>query len=135
MDKRLLYITVAILFLVGVMYYSVNKNAFLPKKDNSTDSPSNTQSEETKETVTLSKEGFSPKELTIKTGTRIIWINKSGDSATVNSDNHPDHLLFPFLNLGEFGAESSVQAVFEKAGTYNYHDHLNPSRTGTIIVQ
>jgi plastocyanin len=62
-------------------------------------------------------------------------MNKSGKTVTVNSDNHPTHKLYPFLNLGAFENGSSVQAVFDKAGTYTYHDHFNPSNIGKVIVQ
>ncbi|MCL4353860.1 cupredoxin domain-containing protein [Patescibacteria group bacterium] len=84
--------------------------------------------------VLLTKSGFEPTELKIKAGTRVIWTNNSGGSATVNSDNHPAHLLYPFLNLGTFSSSSSVQLIFEKAGTYSYHNHLNPTQKGKVIV-
>ena len=86
-------------------------------------------------TITITKAGFEPKVLTIKVGTRVIWKNTSGGTVTVNSDPHPTHALFPFLNLGAFDNGSSVQAVFEKAGTYAYHNHLDSSQKGTVIVE
>ena len=98
----------------------------------------NTGGEKPKETianVTFGSSGFDPKTITIKTGTRVIWLNKSGGGATVNSAVHPTHQVYPPLNLGEFPDGSSVQLVFDKPGTYNYHDHLNPSRTGTVVVE
>lgn len=85
--------------------------------------------------VTLSSSGFTPESVTVKAGGRVIWTNKSGADATVNSDVHPTHLLWPFLNLGEFGDGSSVSVTFDKPGKYTYHDHLNPGRTGTVVVQ
>lgn len=85
--------------------------------------------------VTLTKNGFEPKELKIKAKTRVVWINNSGNSASVNSDNHPTHLLYPFLNLGEFSNSSSIQAFVGQPGTYTYHNHLNPDQKGTIVAQ
>lgn len=85
--------------------------------------------------VTLGKDGFNPKTITVKIGTRVTWMNNSGSTATVNSAPHPVHNLFPFLNLGSFENGSSVQAVFERAGTYKYHNHYSPSQTGMVIVQ
>lgn len=87
------------------------------------------------ETVMVTESGFDPETITIKVGTRVIWMNKSGKTVTVNSDDHPTHKKYPFLNLGAFEANSSVQAVFDKAGTYTYHDHFNPSHTGKVTVQ
>ena len=86
-------------------------------------------------TVNLTKNGFEPQEINIKAGTRVIWLNKSGGPATVNSDVHPTHLLFPFLNLGEFSNGSSVQVVFSKPGTYTYHNHLRPEQRGRVVVK
>ena len=86
-------------------------------------------------TITLSNTGFEPKDATVKVGTRVVWINKSGKTATVNSDNHPTHLLYPFLNLGQFPDGSSVQVVFEKAGKYTYHNHLNSSEIGSVTAE
>lgn len=136
MDKRLLYITIIVLLLVGIIYYLVNSGVSLPKQQE--DSPNLTpkvQVAKTQEVVTVTKNGFEPKELMVKTGTRVVWINKSDGPVTVNSNNHPSHLLFPFLNLGEFGNGSSVQVIFDKPGIYPYHNHLDSSQTGTVTVE
>ncbi len=85
-------------------------------------------------TINLSATGFSPAKTTVKKMTRVIWINRSGASATVNSDEHPTHAVYPKLNLGEFGDNSSVQLVFDKAGTYGYHNELKPEQKGEIVV-
>lgn len=85
--------------------------------------------------VTVNVDGFSPKTLTIKVGTKVTWANKSGATTNVSSDNHPTHLLYPFLNLGAFDDGSSVNVTFDKAGTYTYHNHLNTSQKGTVIVK
>lgn len=85
--------------------------------------------------VTLGDSGFVPKDITIKAGTTVIWKNSSGKIATVNSDDHPTHQLYPFLNLGELASGSSVQVVFNKPGRYTYHDHYNATSTGTVTVE
>ncbi len=85
--------------------------------------------------INVSASGFEPLTLKVKTGTRVIWINKSGTQATVNSDPHPTHTLWSFLNLGQFDNGSSVSVVFEKRGTYTYHNHFNPSQKGTVVVE
>ncbi len=85
--------------------------------------------------ITLTKSGFSPSTLTVKTGSRVVWVNNSGSSASVNSADHPTHKVYSPLNLGLFNSGSSVQLVFDKPGTYKYHNHLNPTQIGTIVVQ
>lgn len=86
-------------------------------------------------TVTVGKSGFDPQTITIKPGTRVVWENASGGTVTVNSALHPTHSIYPPLNLGTFGDGASVQLVFDKSGTYKYHNHLDASQTGTIIVE
>lgn len=85
--------------------------------------------------ITLQADGFFPATVTIKAGTKVIWTNNSGTTGDVNSDPHPIHTDYPPLNLGTFANNSSVSLVFDKPGTYGYHNHLNPGQRGTIIVQ
>ena len=85
--------------------------------------------------VTLTETGFSPETVTIKAGQKVTWNNKSGAAATVNSDIHPTHALYPPLNLNEFSNGESLELVFDKPGTYTYHDHLHPDRRGTVVVK
>lgn len=84
--------------------------------------------------INLTSKGFEPERISIKKGEVVVWVNKSGKEATVNSANHPTHKLFPVLNLGSFSNGSSVQARIYRVGEFRYHNHLNPSQTGTIVV-
>ncbi len=84
--------------------------------------------------VTLTASGFTPQSITVKAGTTVIWTNNSGATATVNSDNHPTHLVYPPLNLGSFGNSETLLLVFDQPGTYKYHNHLNASQTGVVVV-
>lgn len=86
-------------------------------------------------TVALSASGFAPQTIKIKSGTKVVWVNKSGAIATVDSAVHPTHLVYPPLNLNSFEDGQSLSLVFDKPGTYQYHDHLNPSQTGTVVVE
>ena len=85
-------------------------------------------------TVTLGKDGFSPKEVTIKIGGAIRWKNESGKPETVNSDDYPTNQLHKELNFGLFNNGSSVIYTFTKPGTYGYHNQLHHEQEGKIIV-
>lgn len=87
------------------------------------------------QTVNLTSKGFVPQAVTIKVGESVSWVNKSGAKASVNSADHPNHKLFPFLNLGLFNPGSTVQARFNSSGTFTYHNHFAPAQTGTVIVK
>ncbi len=85
--------------------------------------------------LAVTDSGFLPVSVTIKTGQTVRWTNTSKKEASVNSNPHPAHNLNRFLNLGELPPGSSFQVAFEKEGTYSYHNHLNPTQQGTIIVK
>lgn len=85
--------------------------------------------------VTLTSTGFQPAKLTVKTGTVVTFVNKSGAMATVNSNPHPTHENYQLLNLGRFSDGGTLSLTFNKPGSFGYHNHLNSSQTGTIIVE
>ncbi|SRR5258708_24793979 len=140
MNKILIGTAVVIVVAVAAFALLSNKTnkptavsvSSTPMPTSTTASPSAKMDERT---VTVTKNGFEPQTLKVKAGTKVTWTNKSGTIVTVNSDPHPTHALWPFLNLGTFADGSSVSATFDKAGTYTYHNHLDPSMTGTVIVQ
>ncbi len=134
MNKLIIASTIIILLVGGFVLF---KDTFTKTRNNtnSVQTVTNNKTQEKIVTVKLNKSGFNPSNIEASIGTRVIFLNQSGNLATVNSDDHPTHIKFPILNLGEFGNESSVQVVFDKAGTYNYHNHLNPSQKGTIIIK
>ena len=84
--------------------------------------------------ITVTSAGFEPKEVTVKAGMKVVWNNDGTGVANVTSAIHPTHQTYPPLNLGNFESGSSVALVFDKPGTYRYHDHLQPAHTGSVIV-
>jgi plastocyanin len=86
-------------------------------------------------TVNVTSAGFDPKTVTVKVGTKVVWVNKSADVANVSSAAHPTHQAYPPLNLGDFDDGESVSLIFEEKGEYKYHNHLNPSHTGSVVVE
>lgn len=135
---RLILIGAVVLVVViaGVLLVS-NKSTTQTgtQSSNPTQSTTAPQDESKEAAVSVTANGFEPATLTVKVGTNVVWTNNSGDPVTVSSDSHPTHLRFPFLNLGSFDNGKTVSVVFEKAGTFTYHDHLHPERTGTVTVQ
>lgn len=127
MNLPKLPITAALLLVVAAIAIIVAFSFF--KKDK-TGTPTQATSQE----IILSDQGFQPETVSVKKGTRLIWVNKSKESATVHSDDHPSHTKFPFLNLGEFEPGANLQIILDKPGTYSYHNHLIPEMTGTVII-
>lgn len=93
------------------------------------------EEEEMVTNVILTSSGFSPSTLRINAGTKVVWTNNSSSIATVDSEFHPTHRLYPFLNKGNFGPGEKHEVIFEETGTYTYHNHINSAQTGTVIVE
>lgn len=80
---------------------------------------------------------YTPKNLHIKVGERVTFINKDSEKAYWPASNiHPTHEIY-----GEFDPKKSVRSgeswsfVFNKKGEWKYHDHLFPEIVGTIVVE
>ncbi len=86
--------------------------------------------------VSYGTQGFSPKTITIKKGETVIFENKTGKNASVASDPHPTHTLYPEFDQYKTDqrGKTEFRFTFEKVGTWKYHDHLSSSITGTVIV-
>lgn len=135
MNKLLLLIIAVAVIAGGFVLIGNKKPSQAPTAQSQPTITVPTKSEIEPEVITLTSTGFTPKDITVLQGTRIIWKNESGKTATVHSDDHPTHRLFPILNLGEFGNGSSVQVVLSEEGVFKYHNHLNASETGSITVE
>ncbi len=85
--------------------------------------------------VKITSSGFVSKTITVGVGDSISWENTDTAAHIVSSDNHPTHLLYTPLNLGVIKPGETKSLIPSKAGTFTYHDHLNPSLIGSITVE
>lgn len=108
-------------------------NANNSNTSSSTQSSSNTPATET--VITYSDNGFSPSSITVKSGSKVTIKNTSSHSMQFDSDPHPVHTDDADLNVGVVGSGQSMTFTPNKKGTFGYHNHLNPSDTGIIIVE
>lgn len=86
-------------------------------------------------TITTDSSGtftFSPKSLTIKAGTTVIWKNMTQTPHTVTSD---DGKSFNSGDSTPVTAGATFSFKFTTAGTFAYHCDFHPFMTATIIVQ
>jgi len=85
--------------------------------------------------ISITNSGFSPSNLNVTvTDGAINFFNNDTVTHNVSSNDHPTHTLYPVLNLGDIAPGGSGTVTINSAGTYTYHDHLFPSRSGTITV-
>lgn len=87
-------------------------------------------------TITMNDTALSPTSLTVLAGTTVTFVNNGQGAHQPASAFHPTHQVLP-----GFDAKRGLQTgetytfTFTKPGTWSFHDHLNPSLTGRIIVQ
>ena len=77
--------------------------------------------------VQIVRAGFSPSSLTVTAGTTVTWVNRDTVNHQVVSDR--GSFVSPILRPSQ-----SFSFTFRAAGTYRYHDGLEPAERGTIRV-
>lgn len=88
------------------------------------------------ETVRYTNDGFVPTQLDIQVGTMVQFVNESDTDMWVASNVHPTHDILPtFDQFGTTEKGGVYRYVFDKAGDWEYHDHINAAFEGVIRVQ
>ncbi|MBI1839117.1 MAG: hypothetical protein HYR95_02400 [Candidatus Colwellbacteria bacterium] len=94
--------------------------------------------------VAVMDDGFSPMELRVRKGDTVVWTNKSGKSSWPASAVHPTHDVYPerggcissaFDACKGLGLGEAFKFTFNQVGSWKYHDHLNSTHFGTIVVE
>ena len=85
--------------------------------------------------ITYTDGGLSPAQVNVKVGETVTFKNDSKANIQVNSAPHPAHTQFPELNIGTIAPGESKSVKLTTAGTKKYHNHLNTSQSGTIVVE
>lgn len=95
-------------------------------------------------TVEIMAAGFYPSSVTISAGQEVKFVNKDAQTHWPASDSHPTHTVYPqsggcissaFDACKALAQDEEWEFIFTQTGTWNYHDHLNPSLTGTVVVE
>lgn len=94
--------------------------------------------------IGITSSGFSPNALTISAGETVAFINKDSEPHWPASAMHPTHKVYPesggcigskFDACRGLEQSNTFSFTFNQKGTWKYHDHLNPSLTGAIVVE
>jgi plastocyanin len=100
--------------------------------------------------IKITANGFEPKEVEITKGKKVTWINEQPNPSWPASDVHPTHEVYPGSSIKKCGTPEqnkifdachglkqgeSWSFVFNEVGEWYYHDHLNPSWKGEIVVK
>lgn len=135
MNKNLLVIGIAVVVVLVGWYFLQGQKSYNPSSVPVAETVSSPSAEIKENIIIISDNSFSPAEITIKVDESLIWKNETLENHTVNSSAHPAHTDYTPLNLGNIPLGESKSLSFPVAGTYKYHDHLNPSLAGIIIVE
>ncbi len=88
-----------------------------------------------KVTVNYTDSGYTPNTITLKKGVTVRFVNQSTSTMWVASDVHPTHQLLPgFDELASVTNGGAYEYTFVKVGTWTYHNHMNPTDKGTVVV-
>lgn len=121
MNKNIIIgLVVVVVVLGGIYFFAIKQNA--PAQ------PVTQQTQNATEpgTVTIKDFAFSPVTLTVKTGTKVTWVNNDSVTHSVKSDT---------FNSQDLSPGSTFEFTFSKAGTYTYSCGIHPSMKGTVIVE
>ncbi|MBI4114667.1 MAG: hypothetical protein HY445_02390 [Candidatus Niyogibacteria bacterium] len=101
-------------------------------------------------TVIYADNGFSPQAVSINIGDTVRFVNESSRTFWPASAFHPTHTAYPGSDIQKCStAEASAifdackpyapgetySFTFNEKGKWNYHDHLNVSKFGSITVE
>lgn len=155
-NKTLLWSIVAVAVIVAVVLF-INNDATAPT--NNTQEVDNTGANGTSEltenenqtpppgpapatdidpqtyTITMTDSGYAPASLEIKKGDTVTFVNNGTKANWPASAPHPTHTDYPEFDPKKgIAVGESWSFTFDRAGTWRFHDHLNPTRFGSITV-
>ena len=79
-------------------------------------------------TILIQNSTFNPNPMHIKAGTEVVWVNQDNTPHKIVSDT--GNFESPTLNNGD-----TFTYTFDKPGEYNYHDGINTSIKGKLIIE
>lgn len=152
---------VLIAVIIGVVWFFVYRNSNeIPSEPSVSPTPtttplpfpapSPTPESVSKNVVSYSDSGYSPATLKIKKGSFVEFKNVGSNLMWTASAVHPTHKVYPGSGIEMCGTNTLVaifdacqaykagelwEFKFDNQGIWKYHNHLQPSHFGTIIVE
>ena len=145
MKKVVIGIIVVLLIIVTSIFILTNNSESPPNLSQSSKSSILSSYE-----IEMSSTGFSPSAITIKAGEKVTFIAIDSSNRWPATASHPTHTVYPGSDIQkcETSEKNSIfdackgvsqgatyEFTFNEKGTWNYHDHLQPSKFGKIIVE
>lgn len=155
MSKNIIILIVVVVVAVGGFMFYQNSHAPVAAPGTPTPSPepAPTPAPQTKgaeHKVVFVSDAFSPKEITIKKGDVVTWVNNSDRNIWPASAIHPTHSVYPGSGIEKcdtpdkgkifdacspgIASGDSWSFQFNEVGEWRYHDHLRSTVYGKITV-
>jgi plastocyanin len=80
-------------------------------------------------TVLIQNFSFNPANITIKRGTKVIWINRDSTAHTATANNGRS------FDSGRLGPGQRFSHTFKRAGKKSYHCEIHPDMKGSVTVK
>ncbi len=117
------------------IYYACGDVSTEEKKITPTPAPTPTTDQNKSQQIIMNASGFAPASITVKKGTKVTFVNNDSRVHWPASDPHPVHTDLAGFDAGKgIPQGGSYTYTFGKIGTWTYHDHLNPTLKGKVIV-
>ena len=85
--------------------------------------------------VHVTQKGFEPASVEVGAGETVVFENLDDEGHWPASDDHPTHERYPAFDPKKpVGPGTSWSVTLEKPGGWEYHDHMNPTLTGEVVV-
>lgn len=156
-------VALIIVFSLGWYFYAMPQSALAPSNTQTatttTDTTATTSSQTQggvdvgvsvlpmSATVNYSANGFSPATVTIAQGGTVTFTSTDGSAMWIGSDEHPTHTEYDgttrqahcaagaTLSFDACKTGTSYSFTFTKAGSFDYHNHVDASKGGTVVVK
>jgi plastocyanin len=138
MNKIFYWLAALIVIAVVVIGLTRDKSANTSQDSTSSDKQAaDAQSAESSSLeVVYDGKSFVPATLTISAGQSVTFKNTSSDLMWVASNPHPIHSDHSEFNANRgYSSSENFTFTFASAGTYGFHNHLNPAVAGSITVK
>ncbi len=123
-NKIIIGIVILVIVIGGLYFFSQNQyQSNLPSVQPSTQEQQNNVDANT---VTIQNFSFSPSTLTVKTGTKVTWVNQDSVPHKIKSDT---------FNSSDLSQGDKFEFTFNTKGSFDYICGIHPSMKGKIVVE
>lgn len=133
-NTRTIFVIVFIILIAAAFWGAIRYFNLL--RDEKPSLPSSARKDYRAASIHITAQGFEPRTVEIRKGETVEFINDDIQPHWPASGIHPTHALCPgFDALRGLTQGERYQYTFLKSKTCPFHDHLNPSLTGSIIIK